>query len=83
MIRLQPIPTTDESFRDLVRFALNAAGATDRDHLVADDRAMLERALVTIRRECPDASVRRRDPIASIDPEDETWYVFRADAAPD
>ena len=82
MIRIQPVPADDGRFRELVRFALDAAGAADRSHLVADDLPMLERALVTIRRDCPGATIRQRHPIAAIDPTEETWYVFREDATP-
>lgn len=77
MIRVQPVPTADQAFRELVRFALVAAGATDPDHLVADDKAMLERAFVIIRRECPGVALSKQHPIAAIDPTQETWYAFR------
>ena len=80
MIRVQPVPAEDDRFRELVRFALNAAGAADRSHLVAEDLAMLERALVSIRRECPGATLRHRHPLAAIAPSEETWYVFREDS---
>jgi hypothetical protein len=64
-----------------VRFPLDAAGATDRDHLVADDTAMLERALVVVRRECPGVMLSRQHAIAAIDPTQLTRYAFRGGTA--
>ena len=78
-VRVCPVPTRDLAFRACVRRALQQADLADAaipSRLLAPSEECLQTALVEVRLRYPDATVRRQDPLASMDGV-ETWYILR------